>query len=236
MSSAKVDFWRGWNTIMRGRDALANNTSTTKWSGSQPPMISDERGNFCGNSRLVRKLTHTIYGGYLQIAAPEQRVHATSYRINLAHRECPYSYIVLQHVGLLCAQEWAVHPIGRATMKPANRWKSLLWLSCFPGKDSHGNTKKVRFVLKQWCRGVKILEYVLRKGRRNCPRTHEVLLFSGMSTSVDKATHRTCEKLNVKYHENKLKLIMLYKLVALKRVSIPPVRLAWKFRRPNKCI
>lgn len=76
---------------MRGRDALANNTSTTKWSGSQPPMISDERGNFCGNSRLVRKLTDTIYGGYLQIVALEQRVHATSYRINLTHRECPYS-------------------------------------------------------------------------------------------------------------------------------------------------
>ena len=53
--------------------------------------INEERGNFCGNSRLVRKLTHTIYGGYLQIAALEQRVHATSYRINLAHRECPYS-------------------------------------------------------------------------------------------------------------------------------------------------
>jgi len=185
-----------WRTIHRQQSEV----------GSQP--IADERGNFCGNSRLVRKLTHTIYGGYLQIAALEQRLHATGYRINLAHRECPYSSISNQHVGLLCAQERTFHPIGRATMKPANRWKSLLWLSCFSGKVSHGNTKKLRFVLKQWCRGVQTLKCVFRK-RRSCPRRHGVFLFSGMLTSVVKATHRTCEKLNVKYHENKLKLYAL---------------------------
>lgn len=170
-------------------------------------MIADERGNFCGNSRLVRKLTHTIYGGYLQIAALEQRVHATSYRINLAHRECPYSSIFHQHVGLLCAQERAFHPIGRTTMKPANRWKSLLWLSCFPGKDSHGNTKKVRFVLRQWCREVQTLEFLFRK-RPTCRRIQFCYFWACRLTSL-KATHRSCEKLNVKYGENKLKLYAL---------------------------
>lgn len=54
-----------------------------------------------------------------------------------------------QHVGLLCAQERTFHPIGGLTMKPANRWKSFLWLSCFRGKVSHGKTKKVRLCRKR---------------------------------------------------------------------------------------
>ena len=39
------------------------------------------------------------------------------------------------------------------------------------------------------------------------------------------------------YHENKVKLLCFINWNhSIKRLSIPPVRLAWKFRRPNKCI
>lgn len=102
----------------------------------------DERGNFCGNSRLVRKLTHTIYGGYLQIAAREQRTHATRRRINWAQRESPYSSTWTNMWAFCRLKSRTFHPIGRATMKLANRCESLLWLSCFWGRVSHGNTKK----------------------------------------------------------------------------------------------
>lgn len=116
--------------------------------------LSNERGNFSGNSRPVRKLTHSIYGSYLQIAAVEQRVHATGHRINSARRECPYSSIF--------ANMWAfcAFKCEHFTRLAELQWGQLIdenlcfGLSCFTGKDSHGNTKKLHFALKENCRRI----------------------------------------------------------------------------------
>lgn len=122
-------------------------------------MTADERGNFCGNSRLVRKLTHTIYGLYLQIAALEQRVHATRYRINSSHRECSYSSL-FANMWAFCADK-SEHFTRLAELQKGlvNRWKSLLCFSCCRGEVSHGKTKKIRFFIERrlseefkiWC-------------------------------------------------------------------------------------
>lgn len=114
--------------------AMANNTSTTMWS-VKSVGLADERGNFCGNSRLVRKLTHTIYGSYLQIAALEQKTHATGRRINWARRECPYSSICTNMWTFCKLERKGFHPIGWATIKLANRWESLLFAQLFLGPN-----------------------------------------------------------------------------------------------------
>lgn len=130
-----------------GEQYIHNNV---KWKLAM--MTTDERGNFCGNSRLVRKLTHTIYGVYLQIAALEQRVHATGHRIKSSHRECPYSSI-FTNMWAFCA--FKGEQLTR--LVELQRSQQIDENLCFgsavtEAKFLTGRTKKFRFVLKEDCR------------------------------------------------------------------------------------
>lgn len=185
---------------IHGRVALANNTLTTMWSGSQSMMTSDERGNFCGNSRLVRKLTHSIYGHYLQIAALEQRVHATGHRINSAHRECPYSSI-FANMWAFCALE-----SEQFTRLAEVQCSQLIDENlCFGSAVSQAKflTGTQRNFILCWKRTVD--EYKLRnvclKNVDLALEATEFWYFSDTLFRFCKVTHRTCRKLTAKYHQ-----------------------------------